>query len=182
MTSEPLTVTIARPLYEPVVVPGVDPHGGTEIVSARAIEAASAVAMAITIERARTDRNPLDAMGRDYPPVAVGKARKRGLARPPQPRPWGRASVPSARTMGLPWGSTREIPLTCRSSSRNLPRHKQMEILAWVRATGGRASRRPRRPLSRALLSEIVAPPFDPELEDDATAHAGSRSIICKFV
>ena len=119
MTSEPLTVTIARPLYEPVVVPGVDPHGGTEIVSARAIEAASAVAMAITIERARTDRNPLDALGRDYPPVAVGKARKRGLARPPQPRPWGRASVPSARTMGLPWGSTREIPLTCRSSSRN---------------------------------------------------------------
>src|SRR6266404_1139993 len=59
MTSEPLTVTIARPLYEPVVVPGVDPHGGTEIVSARAIEAASAVAMAITIERARTDRNAL---------------------------------------------------------------------------------------------------------------------------
>ena len=65
---------------------------------------------------------------------------------------------------------------------KKLPRHKQMEILAWVKATGGRASRRPRRPLSRALLSEIVAPPFDPELEDDATAHAGSRSIICKFV
>src|SRR5438445_10789666 len=59
---------------------------------------------------------------------------------------------------------------------KKLPRHKQMEILAWVKATGERASRRPRRPLSRALLSEIVAPPFDPELEDDATAHAGSRA------
>src|SRR5438552_14221288 len=41
------------------------PTGGTEIVSARAIEAASAVAMAITIERARTARNPVDALGRD---------------------------------------------------------------------------------------------------------------------
>ena len=100
MTSEPLTVTIARPLYEPVVVPGVDPHGGTEIVSARAIEAASAVAMAITIERARTDRNPLDAMGRDYPPVAVGKARKRGSrARPSRAHGAERRCPPLA-----PWG------------------------------------------------------------------------------